>query len=325
MTRARIPFRRLAQRAAALLIPLALAPAALAQGAPPDVVATVKPLHSLVAGVMQGVGTPHLLVQGAANPHAFSLKPSDAKALAGAELVVWVGPELETFLQKPLAAVAGKARLLPLMTAPGVQAVETRAGGVWDQHDHGHGHGHGHSHGPDDHGGGGPDGHIWLDPRNAKAITDAVAEALAALDPARAATYRANAEAQRARIDSLDAELAATLAPVAKKPFIVFHDAYHYLERRYGLSAAGAITVSPERRPGAARLSALRERIRQAGAACVFAEPQFAPALVQTVAEGTNARTGTLDPEGANIPDGPELYFSLMRFNAKSLADCLGG
>jgi zinc transport system substrate-binding protein len=289
---------------------------------PPDVVVSVKPLHALVAGVMEGVGTPYLLVRGAASPHDFTLRPSDAKALNGAELMVWVGPSLETFLEKPLTALGNGAVKLSLATADGVRVLPSRAGGVWEDHDHSHAHDHGHDH---DHGDTGTDGHIWLDPRNAVAITQAVADNLAKLDPERAATYRANAQKQVAAITALDDELAAQLAPVKDRPFIVFHDAYHYLEDRYALAAAGAITVTPDQRPGAARLSQLRHAIGDAKAVCVFAEPQFEPALVKVLVEGTGVRTGTLDPEGANIPEGPALYPALMRFNAKALVDCLSG
>jgi zinc transport system substrate-binding protein len=291
----------------------------LAAPSPPDVVVTVKPLHSLVSGVMQGVGEPYLLVRGAANPHAFALRPSDAKALSGAELVVWAGPGVETFLEKPLSTLARSAQVLTLVNEPSVRVLPVRKGGAWEAHDHDHAH----EDRPDAELG--SDGHVWLDPLNAKAITDLIAARLSALDPARAPAYQANAARQKQSIDALDAEMRAALSPLKDRPFIVFHDAYHYLEDRYGLNATGAITVSPDQPPGAARLSALRERINQAGAVCIFAEPQFEPALVRTLAQGTKARTGVLDPEGANIADGPDLYGQLMRFNLRSLVDCLSG
>ncbi len=296
-----------------------LALPALAAAPPPDVVVTVKPLHSLVSGVMQGVGEPYLLVRGAANPHAFALRPSDAKALSGAELVVWAGPGVETFLDKPLATLAKGAQVLTLVKEPSVRVLPVRKGGAWEAHDHDHAH----EDRPD--ADLGSDGHVWLDPLNAKAITDLITARLSALDPARAATYQANAARQKQALDALDVEMRAALAPLKERPFIVFHDAYHYLEDRYGLNAAGAITVSPDQPPGAARLKALRARINQAGAVCIFAEPQFEPALVRTLAQGTTARTGVLDPEGANISDGPDLYGKLMRFNLRSLVDCLSG
>lgn len=301
----------------ALLASLIVLPAVAAP--PPDVVVTVKPLHSLVSGVMQGVGAPYLLVRGAANPHAFALRPSDAKALSGAELVVWAGPGVETFLEKPLSTLARDAQVLTLVKEPSVRVLPVRKGGAWEAHDHDHAH----EDRPDAELG--SDGHVWLDPLNAKVITDLIAARLSALDPARAPAYQANAARQKQAIDAVDAELRAALTPLKDRPFIVFHDAYHYLEDRYGLNAAGAITVSPDQPPGAARLSALRERINQAGAVCIFAEPQFEPALVRTLAQGTKARTGVLDPEGANIPDGPDLYGQLMRFNLRSLVDCLSG
>ena len=130
--------------------------------------------------------------------------------------------------------------------------------------------------------------------------------------------------ATQERITALDAELKALLAPVASKPFIVFHDAYQYYETHYALNGVGAITVNPERRPSAKRLTAIRARITELGAACVFAEPQFEPALVNTIAEGTPAKKGVLDPEGADIPDGPDLYPALMRNIATALKGCLG-
>lgn len=328
--------------AAALLVTAAPVTAALpARADAPAVVASIKPVHSLVAAVMRGVGEPGLIVRGAASPHTYSMKPSDARLLEGAGVVFWIGPEMEGFLAKPLAANAGRARTLALMEAPGLTLLETREGGAWEKHEHHHGddddhhdddHHDGHEH-HDDHadhddghhdGHAEHDGHLWLDPANAKAMVSAIAATLAEADPAHAAAYRANAAAAAAGLDALDAEIAATLAPVADRPFVVFHDAYHYLEHRYHLNAVGAITVSPERRPSAQRLTEIRAKIAGLAAACVFAEPQFEPALVDTLIEGTAARKGVLDPEGATMSEGPELYATLMRTNARALAGCLG-
>ncbi|HYD64233.1 zinc ABC transporter substrate-binding protein ZnuA [Azospirillum sp.] len=285
----------------------------------PKVVASIKPVHSLVSAVMQGVGEPALIVRGAASPHDYTMKPSDARALQGADFVFWVGEALETFLVKPLKSVPKSVQVVELLEAPGITLLEAREGGAWETHDHGHAHKHDHA--GKDHGD--VNTHVWLDPDNARAMARAAAEALAARDPAHAATYRANAEAYGKRLDALDAELKAALAPVAARPFVVFHDAYQYFEKRYGLNAVGAITVNPERAPSAKRVAAIRERIRTLGAACVFAEPQFEPKLVDTLIEGTGARKGTLDPEGAAIPDGPELYPTLLRSLANSLTGCL--
>ena len=298
---------------------------------PVGVVASIKPIHSLVAGVMQGVAEPTLLVKGAASPHAFNLRPSDARALAGADLVFWVGEDLETFLAKPIESLGGKSHAVALMDAPGITLLPTREGGAWEPHDHddhGHGHGHGHGHeGHGDHGHGHAhgmnDAHVWLDVSNAQAMVAAIARELSEHDAANASRYQANAKSLTERLTALDAELGTLLAPVKDRPFVVFHDAYHYLEDRYGLNAVGAITVSPEQRPSAQRLSEIRSRITALDAACVFSEPQFEPTLVTTVVEGTGAGKGVLDPLGAGLPDGPDLYFQLMRDMAASLVSCL--
>jgi zinc transport system substrate-binding protein len=177
----------------------------------------------------------------------------------------------------------------------------------------------------DDHGHDGFDPHVWLDPLNAKAIVHEIEETLSEADPANAATYAANAESVMGRLDSLVAEIDAELQPVKGKGYVVFHDAYQYFENRFGVSAVGSVTVSPEVLPGAERVSELQEKVRSLDATCVFSEPQFEPKLVTTITENTNAGTGVLDPLGASIKDGPDLYFTLIRNMASSLKDCLLG
>lgn len=306
---------------AALLAVGAAAPAPSAAAAPPappapDVVASIAPVHALVARVMTGVGRPRLLVTGGASPHAYALRPSDARAIAKAEAIFWIGPGLEQFLVRPLRALAagGEARVVALASAPGVRTLAARRTGVWaggdDDHDRDHDHGE-------------ADPHPWLDPANAAAMVRAIVETLAVVDAANAAAYRANGDAALAELDALAAELAATLAPVKSIPYVVFHDAYRYFERRFGLAAAGAIAVGAGRAPGARRIAELRRTIVAVGAACVFTEPQFEPALARTVIEGTGARTATLDPLGAALEPGPGLYGELMRGLARSLVDCL--
>ncbi|HYH39675.1 MAG TPA: zinc ABC transporter substrate-binding protein [Azospirillum sp.] len=288
----------------------------------PKVVVSIKPIHALVAAVMQGVGEPTVLVRGGASPHDYALKPSDAKALKEADIVFWVGESLESFLERPIANLPKKTQVVELMLGAGLQVLEPREGGAWEAHAHGKAHDHG-KHAGEHHGAMNP--HLWLDPMNAKEIGAIAAVALAARDTANADKYKANAAALGQRLDALDAELKAALAPVADKRFVVFHDAYQYFEKRYGLNAAGSIMVNPDRPPSAKRLSVIRDRVKTLGATCVFAEPEFEPKLVRTVTEGTSARTGVLDPEGAGLPEGPELYVTLMRNLAKGLTECLGG
>jgi zinc transport system substrate-binding protein len=285
--------------------------------AAPKVVVSIKPIHSLVAGVMAGIGEPEVIVAGSASPHTYSLKPSDAARLEAADIVFWIGPIFESFLVKPLAALAAHAERVELDRVSTIALLPARLGGAWEAD-------------PDEPPRGRAasaleeDGHLWLDPVNAKAILRLAVERLSARDPDNAARYAANGAALERRIDTLDDGLRRRLAPVRHVPFVVFHDAYQYLERRYALAAIGSITVEPERPPGAKRLQAIRDKVLRSGARCVFSEPQFEPRLVQTVIAGTRADTGVLDPEGAALPKGPELYFTLMDRLADGLVTCLG-
>ena len=435
-----------------------------------NVVASVKPVHSLVSGVMEGVGKPDLIVKGAASPHTYSLKPSQAKQLEEADLVFWMGHELESFLEKPLEAITSKAKVIELIDSPGLKKLDMREGGAFDEHGHeedgehseegqdehaGEGHafewagvfklpagdytwtfakvdgdyadpmmkmvflptssdgeegieeqeevaerlissqssvrrnhdgrltpneenayqlvfdanrnvtelritiknegayafftehmpfefeadehflknasgkdieptaqepetGHHHHHGHGEF-----DLHVWLDPENAKVLVQEIKQALVELDPGNAGTYEANAKNLMVKLDRLISEISSTLASSKGKGFVVFHDAYQYFEERFGMTAVGSITVSPQVVPGASRIRELKDKIVELDAHCVFSEPQFQPKIVFTVAEGTQANTGVLDPLGASIADGPELYFTLIRDMANSLQECL--
>lgn len=311
--------------------------------AAPEVVVSVKPIHSLVAAVMQGVGEPKLIVEGAASPHTYSMKPSNARSLEKADVIFWVGENLETFLQKPLEALGKKATIVELADAPGIEKLKLREGGTFEAHEHeedGHddhaGHDHAadkHDHGKqehaehadhDEHEHGGFDMHLWLDPGNAKAMVKAIQASLIKADPEHVAIYNRNASELAKKIDALDKDITTDLAPVKAKPLVVFHDAYQYFEHHYGINVVGSITVSPETAPGAERLSAIHKKLASLNAVCVFAEPQFQPKLIDVVTAGTKAKSGILDPEGATLKEGPELYFTLMRNISKSLIDCLG-
>jgi zinc transport system substrate-binding protein len=293
---------------------MGLATAGAARAETPRVMVSIAPIHSLVAAAMESVAKPELLVKGGATPHTYALKPSEAKVLSDARLVFWVGENLEAFLVKPLAALAGTAKAVKLIEAPGLRLLPYRTGGFWSR-------GHGHDHG---HGRGGTDAHIWLAPGNARAIATAIVAALAEVDPANAARYRANGRLLDDRLIALEAEMKIVLAPVQRRPFVAFHDAYQYLENAFGLNAVGVVALAPEKPPGPKALAALRARIQSQGVRCVFREPQFPAKFAETVGEGTGARIAVLDAEGAIAEPGPDLYFELMRANARSLAACLG-
>ena len=333
-------------------------PGAAAADAATGVVASIKPVHSLVSAVMQGTGEPHLIMRGTESPHTFNLRPSDAAVLQDARVVFLIGEAIETSLLDAAGTLARDARIVTLFEAEGLTHRPLREGGAFEAHDHDHhGHhedeGHGgheedghsdgeeaHGHGADDHhdhhghhegeahaeeegSAAGLDMHIWLDPANAKVMAATIAAALSEADPANAGTYAANAEALHGRLDDLIEEVAAEVAPVRDKPFIVFHDAYRHFEDRFGLAAAGSVVVSADQSPSARRIMELRDKVSQLGATCVFAEVQFEPRVVDTIVEDTQAKAGTLDPIGAALDAGPGAYFQLIRNMAASFRSCL--
>jgi len=279
------------------------------------VAVSIKPLHSLVSGLMDGVGEPTLLFALPGSPHTLTMRPSQRKALAKARLVIRVGLELEVVLNRPLKTLDSETTVLNAVDSPGIDQPPARSGGAWD---HAAGNADPHHSGAD-----AKDPHVLLSPANALAISRYVAQALITLDPQNAAQYEKNLAKQSARIAALDAELAERLKPVLALPYLVFHDAYHVFEDHYGLNAVGAFTVAPGRAPGAKRLRTLERTITQTSARCVFTEPQFSPASASQVARSTGARIGELDPVGAMIEPGADHWFTLMRNLATSLTDCL--
>ncbi len=311
---------------------------------PPTVVTSIKPLHSLVSGVMAGIGTPSVLISGGASPHTYSLRPSEAKRISQANIIFWIGDEIETFLQKPLKSLGRKAVIVELSKVPGVKLLKVREGGTWEAHrheedehdDHGHDK-HGHDkHGHDDHGHekekkshkndemhGQYNMHMWLGRANAKAIVLAAVKALVKHDSGNASLYKKNGERTINRIENVYRKLKTDLAPVRKVPYLVFHDAYPYFERDMGLNAVGSITTHDASKPGAKRLFEIRSKIMKLGVKCIFAEPQFEPALVKTIIKGTPALTGTLDPLGSALKAGPDAYFQLLENLAHNLKGCL--
>ncbi len=302
------------------------------------VVASVKPIHSLVSGVMRGVGRPLLILEGGNSPHGYSLKPSIAQALQRAGVLFWVGPELETFLQGAVKTLPKSAVIVQLSKAKGLTRLAYREGGPWaghgddkkigtakyehDSHKFHKSHNARDMH-EHDNAGGEVDMHFWLDPSNAKVFVKTIVRTLEKADPTHKDIYRKNGRDLLIRLDKLISTLKDELASVKNKPFIVFHDAYQYFEKRFGLNAVGSITINPDLNPGARRLSEIRKKIKSLDAACIFSEPQFTPKLVRVIVEGTRAKTSVLDPLGADLTDGPDLYFELMKNNAKALKTCL--
>lgn len=280
----------------------------------PRVVVSIAPIHSLVAGVMAGVATPELLVKGAASPHSYTLKPSQMSALQRADLIVWNGEGVESFLPRTLRSLSSGPHVLKLVALPGITLLPSRAGGVWGDEKQERHH---------DHHQGDVDAHLWLDPRNAKVIVTAVAAALSKIDPPHASQYRHNRDGLLQQLDRLEQELGTLFAPVRTVPYLLFHDGYRYLEARFQLNAVGAISVDPEHKPGAKRMRELTSMIQQRQVRCLFSEPELPASTVQTLIARSGVKSAVLDPLGSMLPAGPELYFKMMRGLGKSLAGCL--
>jgi zinc transport system substrate-binding protein len=327
----------------------------------PQVAVDIAPVHSLVARVMEGVGTPDLIVQPGASPHEYSLRPSEAAALQNADLVFWIGPDLTPWLTDTIETLAPDAAVTALLEADGTIELEFREGALFEAHDHddhgkeddhkdhaeeghkaeGHdnhaedGHGDhaeeeaGHDlHGEDEaghegHDHGAHDPHAWLSPRNAITWLNVIAGQLSAADPENAGAYFANAAAGRVEIEALIGEVTATLDPVRDGQFVVFHDAYQYFESDFNFPASGAISIGDASDPSPARIAEIQARIAEQGINCVLAEPQFNSGLVATVLDGTEARTGILDPLGSDLEPGPALYTQLIRNLSTELAGCM--
>jgi len=293
-----------------------------AESTGPRVVVSIKPLHALVAGVMDGVAEPELLVTGGNSPHGYLLRPSQARNLTHAQLVVWVGDQLESFLSKPLATLGGQAQQLKLADVFADQLLPLRQHGNWEAHSH-----HDEENKTPDHdqlSAAEKDQHLWLDPRLAQQIVAKTAARLVEIDPVHQQQYRTNAARLSNRLEQLHLRLQKKLAPAKGIPYLVFHDAYQYFEAAYGLDAVGAVSIDPDRKPGARRIADLRAKIVRLQARCLFSEPQFEPRLVKTIAAGSTIRTGVLDPLGAQLPAGPESYFQLLNNLADNLLAGLG-
>ena len=307
------------------------------------VVTSIKPIHSLASYLMDGIGKPELIVDGYASPHGFSMKPSHAKMLQNADLIFWVGEDLENFLEKPLKSIAKKAEKIELIEIKGLNVLKFRERNIFDEHDRDHDdHGkkeddhddHDHDdHGKkeehddhDDHDGheghahGEFDPHIWLDTMNAKAMLNEMAEHLIENDPKNEAKYKSNLDKALKDIDKLTIEVMTELNNSVSS--IVFHDAYQYFEKRFNVNVLGAFTVNTDVMPGAEQLAEIREIIEHDKVACVFSEPQFNPDIINAVAKDMKIKTGVLDPLGATLDSGKDLYFKLIRNMSASFKGC---
>ena len=301
------------------------------------VIASIKPLHSLVSYVMDGVGTPGILVDGSSSPHTFQLKPSHATMLQEADIIFWIGEDLESFLETPLKSIAKNSRHITLMESDEIELLKFREKNIFGDHDehddhdehaddhdehekheeHGDEHDdhdeHGHAHGE-------YDIHFWLDPEVAKTIVKIVTRELSEIDPANSSAYNSNSAKALKEIDQLINDVKSKINRDAK--YVVFHDAYQYFEKRFGVEVIGALTVNPEVLPGAKQLAEIREVIEHENVNCLFSEPQFNPSIAETIARDTGVKAAIIDPLGAELDPGKDLYFDLIGDIASSFKSC---
>ena len=285
----------------------------------PKVAVDIAPVHSLVARVMEGVGNPKLIIPTGASPHEYSLRPSEAKSLQDADMVIWMGEGLAPWMENSIETLSKNAEVVTLLEESDTKLLKFREGALFEEHDHDDHDDHDKDH--DDHGEHDP--HAWLSIENAQTWLNLVASKLSAADPENAGVYFANAAAARAEIGDLVEEVNSILGPVRGRSFVAFHDAYQYFEISFDFPASGAISMGDATDPSAARIAEIQDRVRKEGINCVLSEPQYNPNLVATVLLGTDANTGVIDPLGVGLEPGPKLYGDLIRNMAKSLAGCL--
>ena len=279
------------------------------------VVTTIKPIHSLVAGVMDGLGSPSLIVDGSNSPHNFSLKPSHAKMIEDAEIIFWVGEDLETFMIKSLESIANNATKVSFMDLDSIIKLKFKeenileVEGYDDDHDD-----------HDDHADGEFDAHIWLDPKNAIEIVNEIAKTLSLKDPNNKNVYYSNAEKLNHSLNELIEKINLSINKDAR--FIVFHDAYQYFEKRFDVSSAGALILNEEALPSAKKVSEIHKIIKKQNINCIISEPQFNPNIIKSIAQDSSILIRSFDPLGSSFDTNKNLYFEMILSLSNSLKDC---
>lgn len=276
------------------------------------VITSIKPVHSLVAAVMAGTGQPDLILDGTSSPHGYTLKPSKAGLLAKADIIFWVGPTLEAFLQKPVQTIGSSAISIELAKADGLKTLPFREIDPDEHSDTAEAHNHGTV-----------DPHIWLNPQNAKAIVIMIANTLSEADTKNKKTYQENATKLTSELDLLTKRSEAILTAVRKRPFVTHHDGYQYFERRFELNSKGALIANPEVLPGMGHALKIRDSLKTIGKSCLFTEKQFSQKFVTVITENTDTKIALLDPLGSELESGPELYFLLIEQMTNTFSDCL--
>ena len=279
-----------------------------------NVLTSIKPLQLIAAAVQDGVGKPEVLLPPNASPHNYALRPSDVRRVQSADLLYWIGPDMEGFMPRVI-----KTRILPSVAVQNLPGLKLRHFSQ-DSHSHDEDDAAEHDH---DHRPGTLDAHLWLAPDNARVIAAKMAADLSEKDPANAPQYQSNLKAFNERLDALDARLKTRMAAIADKPFFVFHEGYDYFENAYGLKHTGVFSVASEVQPGAQHVAAMRQRLQEVGKTCVFSDPPLRPRLADTLTAGLPVKLAELDPLGGLTPATAQGYEQLLEKLGNDLAGCL--
>ncbi|EGV05123.1 high-affinity zinc transporter, periplasmic component [Haemophilus pittmaniae HK 85] len=298
-----------------------------------DVLTSVKPLGFIASSIAQGVENTQVLVPPGASPHDYSLKLSDMQKIKSADLIVWVGEDIDAFLAKPIQSV-DPAKVINIAKIPGVQPLLLKAHhehfheegeeGHQHGHNHSHEHEHGHHHHDVDENGLSVNWHLWYSPQISRLIAEQIAEKLTVAYPDKKELIAKNLADFNQSLSTQSDKITAQLAPLKEKGFFVFHDAYGYFNQAYGLNQTGYFTINPLVAPGAKTLAHIKEEITEHHVNCLFAEPQFTPKVIESLAKETGAKVGRLDPIGDKVELGAGSYAAFLQATADSYAQCLG-
>ena len=280
----------------------------------PKVVTSIAPVYQLTADIMAGVGQPTLLVDGFNSPHDYSIRPSDARALAAADLILWIGKDMEQFLQRQLKNYRDTTNIITLINSQGLTLLPVVHDALAITPNHHHGHQHINS---------AKDTHIWLDPNNAIIMSKRISKALSEIDPEHAVRYQENTEQLISAIKQFVENAQKRLGSVTKQPFLVYHDAYQYLTHYFVLNNVGYVALNSGRQPSAKQIRQIRELIEKQQVHCIFTEPQFRAPVIRTLTENFQMRIHTLDPLGVQHTQEPYGYIKTMETNVNEILACL--
>ena len=293
------------------------------------VITTIQPINSLVSSVIGNTGKTISLIPSQVSPHEYKLKPSDIKKLQNANIIFFVSHHLETRMTKVFKNLPKNIKIINLMENSGIKNLAIRDNQAWERNDHQHKnevkdrhYKYSKKHNDHNHYEKEDDVHIWLSPDNAVKIIQKVNKELSLIFPENDQIFKQNANQMITKIKQLKIELKNELSSIRDKPYVVFHDAYQYFENRFGVSSAGALTLNPDVLPGAKQIDAIQDLIQDKNIKCIFSEPQYNPKIIETLAADMKISTGIMDPLGAFIDQGPEMYQNLILDIANSLKDC---